>query len=198
MKKELCCLLSYVMLMTFTACGNGSDDQKDVDWNTSLEAGLYRDGELIQGWDDLIAGLGYASLDASGVIEEHEDEWGYTYSYFEKCNGDLVLPDNIIGIDEYAFDGCYGLTSITIPASVTYIDDEAMDEAICRGNLRTIIVEKDSYAEEWIEGILEEYLEDGFDLQIYTADEYSVAASQDSSDNFQKKHLNNKGLGGVF
>ena len=38
---------------------------------------------------------------------------------------ELVIPDSITSIGDYAFDGCSNLTSITIPDSVTSIGDEA-------------------------------------------------------------------------
>ena len=38
---------------------------------------------------------------------------------------ELVIPDSITSIGDYAFDGCSNLTSITIPDSVTSIGEEA-------------------------------------------------------------------------
>ena len=42
-------------------------------------------------------------------------------------DGKCILPDNITEIEEYAFNGCTGLTSIKIPDSVTKIGEYALD-----------------------------------------------------------------------
>lgn len=39
-----------------------------------------------------------------------------------------VIPNSVTSIGNYAFYGCYGLTSITIPNSVTNIDDWAFSD----------------------------------------------------------------------
>ena len=41
---------------------------------------------------------------------------------------DLVIPNTVDSIHNYAFEGCSALTSITIPNSVTSIGDEAFDK----------------------------------------------------------------------
>ena len=38
---------------------------------------------------------------------------------------DLIIPQGVTSISEYAFYGCYGITSVTIPSSVTSIGTEA-------------------------------------------------------------------------
>ncbi len=40
----------------------------------------------------------------------------------------LVIPNSITSINEYAFQGCYGMTSVTIPNSVTSIGSYAFEE----------------------------------------------------------------------
>ena len=40
-------------------------------------------------------------------------------------NGNVVIPDSVKNIGEFAFRGCSGLTSVVIPSSVTYIYREA-------------------------------------------------------------------------
>ena len=40
---------------------------------------------------------------------------------------DLVIPDNVTSIGQYAFDGCESLTSVTIPNSVTTVGKDAFD-----------------------------------------------------------------------
>ena len=39
----------------------------------------------------------------------------------KELKGDYIIPDTVVEIDDYAFAGCSGLTSITIPASVKKI-----------------------------------------------------------------------------
>ena len=57
---------------------------------------------------------------------------------------DLVIPNSVTRIDEYAFNNCTGLTSIVIPDSVKSIGDDAF--LGCNGAL-TIYGAKGSYAE---------------------------------------------------
>lgn len=51
------------------------------------------------------------------------------YAYHLYLNGqevkDLIIPDSVTTIGDYAFNCCYKLTSVTIPDSVTTIGDEA-------------------------------------------------------------------------
>ncbi len=47
-------------------------------------------------------------------------------------SGDIVIPDmlegyNVSKIDSYAFNNCLGISTITIPSTVTYIDDHAFN-----------------------------------------------------------------------
>ena len=46
---------------------------------------------------------------------------------FDGCSGltSLTLPAGITSIGNYAFSGCSGLTSLTLPAGITYIGDYA-------------------------------------------------------------------------
>ncbi|MBR6940636.1 MAG: leucine-rich repeat domain-containing protein, partial [Clostridia bacterium] len=53
----------------------------------------------------------------------------------ENANGELAIPDTIencpvTNVDDYAFEGCAGLTGITIPDSVTGIGDGAFSYCI--------------------------------------------------------------------
>ena len=47
-------------------------------------------------------------------------------SAFSECSGltSVTIPDSVTSIGDGAFSGCSGLTSVTIPDSVTSIGDE--------------------------------------------------------------------------
>ena len=51
------------------------------------------------------------------------------YGAFRECSGltSITIPNSVTSIDLYAFYGCSGLTSVTIPNSVTYIGDGAFE-----------------------------------------------------------------------
>ena len=51
------------------------------------------------------------------------------YAAFDGCSGltSLTIPSSVTSIGEYAFSGCSGLTSLTIPSSVTSIGESAFD-----------------------------------------------------------------------
>ena len=54
-------------------------------------------------------------------------------------NGKAVIPDGVSAIDDYAFNGCTGLTSVEIPDGVTEIGEKAF--AGCE-NLEEIRINK--------------------------------------------------------
>ena len=58
---------------------------------------------------------------------------------FYLCSGltSITIPNSVTSIDERAFSGCRGLTAVTIPNSVTYIGNHAFED--CR-NLTSITI----------------------------------------------------------
>ena len=63
----------------------------------------------------------------NGGVYTSNDKLGY--AAFSDCSGltSLTIPSSVTSIGEYAFDGCSGLTSLTIPSSVTSIGEYAFD-----------------------------------------------------------------------
>ncbi|MBR2194233.1 MAG: leucine-rich repeat domain-containing protein [Salinivirgaceae bacterium] len=60
--------------------------------------------------------------------------------------GDVVIPDGVVSIGSYAFEGCKGLKSVTIPKSVTIIRSCAFQG--CGGDM-TIYCESSSKPNDW-------------------------------------------------
>ena len=60
-----------------------------------------------------------------GGVYTSNDKLGY--AAFSDCSGltSLTIPSSVTSIGENAFDGCSGLTSLTIPSSVTSIGESA-------------------------------------------------------------------------
>ncbi len=142
MKKNLLYLLALLpVLSLFSACGgderpvivkddgttsNGSTFSAIDDKNFYLDYIKYsvEEGHLVVSGYDKTGFKGVAKI-VSGITYK-----GNTYEVlkiggyaFHDCTGltSITIPNSVTIIDWYAFDGCTGLTSITIPNSVTSI-----------------------------------------------------------------------------
>ena len=111
------------------------------------------------------------TMDANGILYNKDK----TILYFAPRNltGDVVIPNTVERIFEYAFKDCADITSITVPASVTRIEGDVFSycgaetitilgtviveyDAFFRSNIRTISInrlsddlEYDEYAFNW-------------------------------------------------
>ncbi len=76
--------------------------------------------------------------------------------YPEAKVGDYVVPDGVETIQQYAFDSCYGLTSISMPASLALIQSHAL---IRLTNLEFILFQGDApICDEYWYGLMNESL----------------------------------------
>ena len=62
------------------------------------------------------------TISGSGAMENYGTPPWYSYRAGIKA---VVIEDGVSGIDDFAFQDCYSLTSISIPNSVTYIGNHA-------------------------------------------------------------------------
>ena len=80
---------------------------------------------------------------------------------FSECRGltSITIPNSVTSISDYAFYECYGLTSITIPNSVTSISDHAF--SCCSGltsvNIGSSVTSIGSKAFCFCDGLTEVY-----------------------------------------
>ena len=81
--------------------------------------------------------LSEAKIVRGGDYYYQTPDWDYYYTYndeigsyaFSGCSGltSLTIPSNITYIGGGAFEGCSGLTSLTIPSNITYIGGGAFE-----------------------------------------------------------------------
>ncbi|MBQ8909192.1 MAG: leucine-rich repeat domain-containing protein [Clostridia bacterium] len=120
----------------------GSDKQiKNYDFvggDVTLEArfnvdkvwisGLYQNGKYMMTWDEIKQAYPDAIVD--GEIKNKP-----VNSYFSNLLGELVLDAEVTTIKDGAFQGCYRLTSITIPDEVTQIGRDVFSGCTMLSNI---------------------------------------------------------------
>ena len=91
------------------------------------EAGLYNDNdEMVYSWQELI---NKSYIDSSGKVQYNSGKTA--------LNGELVIPNSITSIQDYAFQDCKNLTSVIIPNSVESIGKYAFYRC---SSLQSIII----------------------------------------------------------
>ena len=104
--------------LTSVVLGNGvTNVGKWAFYNCGALASVYYTGD-VAGW----CGIEFGSYDASPL------HCSYTLYLDGVLLTELVIPDTVTAINNYAFFRCSSLTSITIPDSVTSIGDFALRE----------------------------------------------------------------------
>ena len=101
-------------------------------------------------WNNTVTGGYLSSVIYTGTIAQwcniyfsgsyaNPTTFGATLTINNNLVNNLVIPNDITMIRQYAFSGCSSLTSVTIPASVTCIDDGAFKNC---ANLTTCLILK--------------------------------------------------------
>jgi len=118
-----------------------------------------------------VTGIKNADSIGSIVIPATVDIYGQTYTVAEigyealdLCKGitSITLPNSLSWIGNRAFWGCSGLTSVTIPKSVTIIGYDAFNRC---NNLKEFIVDNNNLNYTSIDGVL--FYKDGTRLVSY-------------------------------
>ena len=135
---------SYKMLVFVPA--DAVDAYKSIDsWSRFAE--LYAEGTLVQGSRIEVDGIAYLITETNKKVSVTSQ--GASWWQDNNYSGDMVIPSSIqvngftldvIGIESNAFRGCDSLNSVSIPASVEYIHDDAFGAK----NLQAIYVDENS------------------------------------------------------
>lgn len=147
MKKFLAIMLSALLLLTFVACSPDEDLIDEDDMAAADNTYTNNDGLGTFTYD--INRDGHYSITGYNTVSSSKHEitipseiddikvTGIAAEAFKACTNltAVTIPESVTFIDELAFYGCDSLTALTIPASVTEIGTGAFRE--CE-NLKTI------------------------------------------------------------
>ena len=151
----------HTFLGWFTAAEGGSQ--------VTAETVVTGDLTLYAHWEEIVYTYNYIDNGVGTVTLSHSDEhdWWVDAPISPAPVGEFTVPGEIDGkqvvaIGKDAFDGCSGMTTVVIPASVTNISWEALIEAY---GLTNIAVAADNPAYKSVGGVL--YTKDGKTLVTY-------------------------------
>ena len=130
MKKIAAVILSAVLILVLTMCGddsssgNSNKPQKDLEENPASDF----DYKAIAGGVEITKYTG-TSIRVR-IPEKIEDVTVTSVGYKAFSNSGIMevyIPNSVMYIGNYAFSGCTGLTSVTIGNSVTHIGRDAFN-----------------------------------------------------------------------
>ena len=152
---------AYTFLGWFTAAAGGSQ--------VTAETVVTGTMTLYAHWEEIVYTYNYIDNGDGTVSLSHYDEHGWRVNtpISPAPVGEFTVPGvidgkQVVAIGKDVFDGCSGMTSVVIPASVTNISWEALCEAY---GLTNIAVAADNPAYTSVGGVL--YTKDGKTLVTY-------------------------------